>query len=191
MGFVPTLLGGVIGAAAGIGVQVLVEAVAMRQAPWMAVIIGLATGLGVRMFTKAKHPGVSYLRGAIAGLIALGAVFAGQKAVAMAFTKQSNAAAAAMAKTAGGEKSDESAPAGDDKAAAAGVAAQESSMRDRPGAGGAMLDKMRRGPDNSDVWQFAFMAIGAFLAYEFARGSNSPQPAASEPEPMGGMDPSN
>ena len=39
-------------------------------------------------------------------------------------------------------------------------------------------------PEEFNTWQFVFMAVGAFIAYEFGRGSG-PRPAHAAPEAAG------
>ena len=65
MGLGATLVGGIIGAAVGMGLHLFLEVGLQMEAPWFAIVIGLLTGLGVRQANKSLA-GVSYLRGAIA-----------------------------------------------------------------------------------------------------------------------------
>lgn len=175
MGFGPTLVGGVAGAVAGIVVQVLLEVAAHIQAPWCAVIIGLLTGLGVRKATIARHPGASYLRGAISGLLALGAVLAAPKAIEAVMAKRSAALDLNKKVASASDGEVEDAP----KSSGGGEAAPvETPMESREGAGSLISQKIRQGPERNDMWQFIYMAVGAFLAYEFGRGSDA-KPAAS------------
>ena len=67
----PTLVGGIIGAAVGIGLHLIVEMTTGAEATWFAVVIGLLTGLGVHQANKSLAGRVSYLRGAVAAAIAL------------------------------------------------------------------------------------------------------------------------
>ena len=82
-GLVPTLVGGVIGAAVGVGLQVVLEAGLLGQrfeASWCAIVIGLLVGLGVRRANR-HHLHRSYVRGAMSGLIALAAIVASSFAI--------------------------------------------------------------------------------------------------------------
>jgi hypothetical protein len=151
------------------------------EASWFAVIIGLLTGLGVRQANK-HHMERSYLRGAISGFIALGAIvlstFLISKVMASrdALSMKKPGAAAVETK----EKTEED---GDDAAAAAAEPVAPP-VAER-GAAGPATTIGRRGPEKMNPWQFVFLALGALVAYEFGRGADPARRApAAAPEPV-------
>jgi hypothetical protein len=188
----PTLVGGGIGAVVGMGLHLLVESTTGFEAPWFALVIGLLTGLGVHQANKSLAGRVSYLRGAISAAIALAAIVGSPQVIATIAAKndaavggKNNAAKPAAPAASGENRRDESAAttAGDDTEATAAPG----ELRGSP-AVGAQVGITR--PGDFNVWQFVFMAVGTFIAYEFGRGTgkgvatpNSPveEPVAVEP----------
>jgi hypothetical protein len=128
--------------------------------------------------------GVSYFRGAISGLVALGAIVGSIYLVSVLMAKRDTigsgkqAAKAAPAATAGEEEEEtDGEPAGE---AAAPVEPEA-----QPVAAGRS-NKMGARAEEFSPWQFVFMALGAFIAYEFGRGSG---PRAAHPVPEAAGEP--
>jgi hypothetical protein len=182
MRFGPTLIGAIVGAAVGVVLHLALEILGGIEAPWFAVIIGLLVGLCVRKFDKSCAGQVSYVRGAIAGLIALGAIVGSTYVLGAALTKQASLVSAKPIRVTEG-------PAQAD-AASDNVGAPTSEidpdMVEAPtkpivGAGAGRV--ARRGEFN--VLQFTFIALGTFIAYELGRGTvraaASQQPAVEPP----------
>lgn len=71
MRLVKALVGGVIGGLIGAALIVGVEGFMLKEAPWLALFVGVLTGLGVRMMGKTDRPGPCYLCGAIAAALTL------------------------------------------------------------------------------------------------------------------------
>jgi hypothetical protein len=173
-----------VGAAVGIGLHLVLETGILGTQPieaaWFAVIIGLLTGLGVRQANK-HHMERSYLRGAISGFIALGAIvlstFLISKVMARRDALSMNKPVAKAVETK--EEAEEN---GDDAAAApAEPVAQPAAER----GDGPATTIGRRGPDKMNPWQFVFLALGALVAYEFGRGADPAKRApATTPEPV-------
>ena len=190
MGLGATLIGAIVGAAVGVGLHQFLEVGLQMEASWFFIVIGLLTGLGVRQANKS-HMGVSYLRGAIAGLVALGAIVGSIYLVSVLMAKRDTAKPSkpiAAATEEAAEEGDEA----DGEAADATPAPAAEPERTAVAGGGA--GKMGARPEEFNTWQFVFMAVGAFIAYEFARGSGPPRPAAPAPEGTGEVvytDPSN
>jgi hypothetical protein len=183
----PTLLGGIIGAAVGVGLHLVLETGILGTRPveasWFAIVIGLLTGLGVRQANK-HHMERSYLRGAISGFVALGAIVASTYLISQVMSKRdalSMNKPAAVAAAA--DKEDAAAKADGEAAATAEPAVQPAAEARGPAATGVIG---RRGPEQLNPWQFVFMALGALVAYEFGRGiDHSRRIAVAEPvEPM-------
>lgn len=189
----PTLVGGVIGAAVGMGLHLIVEMTTGAEAPWFAIIIGLMTGLGVHQANKSLAGNVSYLRGAVTAAIALGAIVGSTPLISKVVTRRGTAAAAAKAVAV---KADDAATADEatTDAATPAPAAQEQVAEERAMAsGGAVGVNGPGGLAPFNLFQFIYMAVGTFIAYEFGRGTGAHQPKpVDEPiEPAMMTDPTN
>lgn len=170
------LLGGLLGAAVGVAGQAGLELGAGVEAPWFPLITGLFAGLGVRFGSGQAIKQVSYARGGLAGLLALGAMVGGMQGIgAVALQRATedaskpivpSVASSAGATGDGAEESSDSA-----NASSAGGSAQAAS--DTLTAGDT--SSVKRPKDPSPL-PFVCMAIGAFVAYELGRGF-TPAPA--------------
>ena len=183
MGLGPTLVGAVIGAVVGMGLHLLVETTTSFEAAWFAIIIGVLTGLGVNQANKSLTGRVSYLRGAIAAAIALAAIVGSPMVIAQVLAND-NTQPPAAAKARDGEATDETAP--DDATAVEDGRPAELPVREgvRGAAvsGGTANQTLVR-PGEFSVWQFVFMAVGTFIAYEFGRGT-AKAGNSTPPEPV-------
>lgn len=188
----PTLVGGVIGAAVGVGLHLAVELTTSLEAPWFAIVIGLMTGLGVHQANKSLSGHVSYLRGAITAAIALGAIV-GSTPLISRFVSPRNTLSADASKFAAREGATEEDDADEDAAATADGAEDvlaEAESRDGDRAGGGVGQAGRAAPD-FNLFQFIYMAVGTFIAYEFGRGTGASVAAGSAPvEEPTAMEPS-
>jgi hypothetical protein len=179
MGVGPTLLGGIVGAAVGVGLHTLLETGMLGkpiEASWFAIVIGLLTGLGVRQANRT-HMERSYLRGALSGLIALGAIY-GSTVVIAEVAKRRDKAMVTKPAAAAGETDEASEDATDGDEATTAEAETPAADADRtmnPALAGGVVGNPRAGDLNP--WQFVFMALGALVAYEFGRGAGAPKPA--------------
>ncbi|HMP04934.1 MAG TPA: hypothetical protein PJ982_01180 [Lacipirellulaceae bacterium] len=188
----PTLVGGVVGAAVGMGLHLLVEVVTGFEAPWFAIIIGLMTGLGVHQANKSLAGNVSYLRGAVTAAIALAAIVGSTPLISKVVSRRDVGAVGQAASADGARSVVDDAAAGDASAAGAAVDLAEQ-QRDAP----AILTgdgKAPRVPGQFNVLQFIYMAVGTFIAYEFGRGAEkrvAAEPAPPVEEPLPATDPSN
>jgi hypothetical protein len=202
--FGPTLIGGLVGAAVGVGAHVVLETGLLGTRPyeaaWFAIVIGLLTGLGVRWANK-HHMERSYARGAISAFIALAAIVLSTFLISKVMSQRDAMAGkkpidGAAAKADGGEVAADANAAADD----AGVA--EPPPLAEPGGPLSAQIGQPRGPNEPNPWQFLFMALGALVAYEFGRGvDHSKRTASSAAEPgeraepeaplTGATDPSN
>jgi hypothetical protein len=184
----PTLVGGGIGAVVGMGLHLLVETTTGFEAPWFALVIGLLTGLGVHQANKSLAGRVSYLRGAIAAAIALAAIVGSPQVIAQIAAKNN----AAVGGAGDGSKTAAPAASGDEADEAATKTAggdAEATMAPGEGRGtptaSAQMGITRSGDFNA--WQFVFMAVGTFIAYEFGRGTGMGAAVPNSPvdEPLG------
>jgi hypothetical protein len=71
MRLVKALVGGVIGGLLGAALIIGVEGFMLKEASWLALFVGVLTGLGVRIMGKTDRPGPCYLCGAIAAALTL------------------------------------------------------------------------------------------------------------------------
>lgn len=185
MGIGPTLLGGIVGSAVGVGLHALLETGMLGkpiEAAWFAIVIGLLTGIGVRQANR-QHLERSYLRGGVSAIIALTAICASTYLIAEIMKKRdvtagSRVATASTAATA--KETDDDQPAESSSAEAPPVnppdRIEDAALAGPGGASG-------RGGD-FNPWQFVFMALGALVAYEFGRGASTTpiDPAESPPQ---------
>lgn len=195
-GLGPAVLGGIIGAAVGVGLNVVLEGAFLGrriEASWFPVVIGVLTGLGVRLANR-HHMNRSYARGAVSALIALAAIVASSFAVKEVMARRETQAKAAPAAA---PKADAEAAEQEDDAAEADAAAEAPEPTpDREAAGGPVgVIGQPKGANDISPWQFVFMALGALVAYELGRGPDPAKRAAAEEQPAepvaGGTDPSN
>lgn len=190
MGIGPTLLGGIIGAAVGVGMHTLLETGLLGkpiEASWFAVIIGLLTGVGVRQANR-QHMERSYLRGAISGIVALAAIYGSTVIIAEIMKKRDVSIAAKPPAAAVDDEAGDEGEASDGAAASADEPAEESADESQNSALAGMGTMQTRASD-LNPWQFVWMALGALVAYEFGRGAGAPKVAeptdTSPPEGLG------
>ena len=186
MNFGKALVGAILGGAIGIVAHAAIE-YAIGEASWLPVVMGLIIGICVRTADRSALATASYARGALAALVALGSVFAAVTVTSSTVilsdqtgnTKieqpQSNDPATPQDAS---EEPDEDA---DDE-----VAKEEGEGEDAPAQPtergvSSMPIVINDAPlvainQEFSVWNFAFIAVGAFLAYELARGGSNPPP---------------
>ena len=162
MGVGPTLLGGIVGAAVGVGLHTVLETGMLGkpiEASWFAIVIGLLTGLGVRQANRT-HMERSYLRGALSGLIALAAILRqhGGDCRGDEKTRSSDGAEASGRGGETDEASDDAADGDDAASAEAETPAADADRTMNPALAGGVVGNPRAGDLNP--WQFVFMALG-------------------------------
>jgi hypothetical protein len=195
----PAIVGAIIGAAVGVGLHVVLATGMLgyrNEASWFAIVIGVLTGIGVRMACRGCMDR-SYARGALAAVVALAAIVGSSFAirevmkrsetttkgpVAAAKTPEADAAANADAEDAG-----EADPAAEEPAAVARTAPPRGQIGMGAGAKGGLA--------NPSPWEFVFMALGGLVAYELGRGIDhskrvEPVDADAREPVVGGTDPS-
>jgi hypothetical protein len=187
-GLASAIVGGVIGAAVGVGLHAVLETSVLKVpggASWFAIAIGLLTGIGVRM-ASGGHLERSYMRGAISGLIALGAIVASSFVIKEVMSRRevavksgvAPAAAAKDAATDDAESDDADAKADEEPAEEPAVA------KDAAPPVGTGIGAPRARATDVSPWQFVFMALGGLVAYELGRGidhSKRVEPVVDEP----------
>jgi hypothetical protein len=174
-----TLVGAIIGAAIGIAILIAVQHFRQLDQTWLAIIVALLVGLGVRaMVSTTGHP--SYLRGALTGLLALAAYYGGTQLYSELATrgilaKKMQAPPPVAANEADG--ADGEAPETD--AEADGVTVPVVPAADaRPAVQPRDVAKAPMQPGSP--WDYVWLTVAALLAYELGRGS---EPAAPK-EPV-------
>lgn len=173
MQFAKSVIGGVIGAA--IGVALLFAIYQFSDGFWSAVPFAILTGLGVRMAVNTTgHP--SYARGALTALIALAAYIGGLNSVASVTTARAKAPKAhAVASDTSSSESGDSENKDATAAVPAPVIETQSSTAGAEGHRGPMI-----APQQFSTWNFIWLGVAAFIAYELGRGSDA---AATYTEP--------
>lgn len=174
-----TLVGGIIGAAIAIAIYTVLKTQMLLDASWFPIVTGLLTGLGVRQAHKSLTNNVSYMRGAVAGIIAALAILGAEEVVKLVLTSDTSKTIAQAPPVAPEDDEVDVEEAGEDADVEVDVVEPD---RDSRAAGPrAMGDRSNVKPTRDDMWPFIFMAVGIFLAYELARGSAGPTTAAHEP----------
>ena len=163
-----TLIGAIIGGAVGIGALIAIYFATKWDYAWLAIIVAVITGLGVRWMVATKGH-ASYARGGITAVFALAAFVLGTMAVAELATRQSAAAAKKPRPAATEQAAEETGDAG----AGAGDATAERVPEpvERPAMSGAMRPgNPNRGYSTMD---FIWLSVAAFVAYELGRGTGT------------------
>jgi hypothetical protein len=176
-----TIIGAVIGAALGIAVMAAVYIAFKLDSAWLALPIAVLTGLGVRMMVSTSGH-ASYLRGAITGLLALGAYLLGWSA--MATYAQTTAAKAAQS-TRVEQPADAGENEGDDAAdAAAAQPVETPKAPDMPvtsKSSGARASKAGV-PKGFSTLDYILLCAAGLIAYELGRGTAAPKQVVVEGE---------
>jgi hypothetical protein len=159
---------------------------------WLAIIVALITGLGVRsMVSTAGHP--SYLRGALTGLLALAAYYGGTQLYSELATRgflekkrplppvaaTDTEGTAEVEREAEGEAAAEGEGA-KTEAEADGVAVPVEPVAPAPPAGTTVV----RDPgipkglqmQAPSPWDYVWLTVAALIAYELGRGSSTVAP---------------
>lgn len=185
MQFKSTLVGAVVGAATGVAIHVAIEVFGRIEAPWFAMIIGLLVGLFVRFCDKSCAGHVSYVRGAIAGLIALSAIVGGTYLLGVALTKQAAHANRKVVSDLALPTQDVGVDAAPDNPEKHASELESNAMAESPRLANDVGDRRVGRSGNFSILQFIFIAIGTFIAYELGRGTepkNAPQlPTVNSP----------
>lgn len=173
MQFGKSLLGGIIGAAVGIGLLLVVYRVFNIDGFWLAIPLAIVTGLGVRMAVRTTGH-ASYLRGAITAILAL-AGFMGWFLLAAGMTKASANARGPRPDVAEQESADPAASDAKEEAAPAETPpGPVGPVRDLSGTRRPMAPK-----GTMSTWDMICLGIAALVAYEMGRGSGA-MPVAVE-----------
>jgi hypothetical protein len=178
------ILGGLIGAAVGIGLLVAIYFAFKVDQMWTAIIIAVCVGFGVRSLVST-HGHASYVRGAMTALIAV-AAFVGAKFIVAQTASMRSAAAPNTAKILAERRLAEEAATDENGAPAQEEIVQiteRDSQRDPSNLG------MGRPPMRQDfsTWDFVWVCVAGLVAYELGRGAGSASP--SQPTAVPGGDP--
>ncbi len=167
-----SLLGGIIGAAVGIGLLLAVYRLFGIDKGWLAIPFAIVTGLGVRaMVSTTGH--ASYFRGALTMLLALAGYIGGWYLAASMAQARANAmtlkpvAVEQKAVDAAGEGTGEAAP------------APPPPMPTESEALGSMGRRSMSPKGAMSPFDIICLAIAALVAYELGRGSGVSAPAPS------------
>jgi hypothetical protein len=179
-----TLVGAVIGGLVGAAVCVAITKFTGWDKMWLAILVALLTGIGVRMLVDTRGH-ASYARGALTAILAVGAYFlsfwastlittkgaAAREINAQAADRQAaddDAADGETADAADGESDNADDEANDDAAPAAPANAQQQTER------AVNLPRPQRPPERSP-WEYIALGVAALIAYQLGRGSEGPR----------------
>jgi len=177
MQFGKTLVGALIGAAVGVGLLVAAYRFWGQQGMWLAIVVALATGIGVRsVVSTTGHPSIT--RGAITLILALLAYLGGWWVAALWASKDQAVAAAKQPLPGAVEEKGELAEVpGEEASEPAPLLAAEPIPGGR-GADGAGARKVAA-PGASPL-DFVWLAIAALVAYELGRGTGAKSPGTAD-----------
>jgi hypothetical protein len=163
------VIGAIIGAAVGIGMLVAIYLSPLQlDAVWLAIPVAVLTGLGVRMMVSTWGH-ASYLRGAITGVLALGAYLVGWWVVAQVATQRANANTELRTeKMPAVEQPAESNDAAEDSKDEETVEAAKAPEHPGPAAGAAVRKSL---PPGQSPWDYIWLGVAALIAYELGRGT--------------------
>lgn len=194
-----TLVGAVIGGLVGAAVCVAITKITGWDKMWLAILVALLTGIGVRLLVDTKGH-ASYARGALTAILAIGAYFLSFWASTLITTKgasareinaqagvrqpaDDNAAAddAADGDAADGEAAEaadgDTEDAGDEAADDAAPAAPATTRQRSDPAAGVL--RPQRPPERSP-WEYIALGVAALIAYQMGRGSEGPRTYAAD-----------
>ena len=179
------LICGIIGAIAAAAGWMALEHTYTQEFSWMAVVVGLVTGLAINGAAGAKARG-SYVRGALAVALALVACVFCRQVYAKVMAK-TNVGASAVATAEPAEEVD------DTKTETAEPEVKNESERTNPlnverGGGGASVRGMRIDKGLSQ-WDMLWLSLSALSAYVVGKGRDkvvAQEEAAENPEPAEG-----
>jgi hypothetical protein len=174
-----SIVGAIIGGLVGAALCVAIIKFSGWDKMWLAILVALLTGLGVRWMANTKgHP--SYARGALTAVIAIGAYFLSFWLTTLVMTQ-----GAAARSTAGQEAARPAEGAADAANGATDTADDETpAAPSRPadtqeGLGAALDMRNQRQPDRSP-WEYVALGIAALVAYQLGRGSEGPGSTVAE-----------
>jgi hypothetical protein len=174
-----SLVGAVVGGVLGLGLVVALYNFYATDNAWLAILVAVCAGLGVRASVVTKGH-VSYLRGALTCVIAIG-VFAASKFLIAGLASYGLLSdirpvkrVIAQPKEPGSASEEASttsnlveAPPIERRSIAAGTAGQS------------------RTPQPFSTWDFLWISVAALVAYELGRGSEARHVPATEDAPNG------
>jgi hypothetical protein len=201
-----TLVGAVIGGLVGAAVCVAITKFTGWDKMWLAILVALLTGIGVRMLVNTTGH-ASYARGALTAILAVAAYFLSFWASTLITTKGAAAReinaqagvrqAAADDDAADDDAADNDAPDGDaadgeaanaangetedadDEAADNAEPAAPANTEEERQPLAASIPRPQRPPERSP-WEYLALAIAALVAYQLGRGSEAPRAYATD-----------
>jgi hypothetical protein len=176
-----SLVGAIIGGLVGAAVCVVIIKFSGWDKMWLAILVALLTGLGVRWMVNTKgHP--SYARGALTAVIAIAAYFLSFWITTLVMTQGAAARstvgleAVQPADNGDADAADGAAETADDETPVAPTRSADA----QEGIGPAPnLMRNQRPPDRSP-WEYVALGIAALIAYQLGRGSEGPRATAAE-----------
>ncbi len=177
------LIAGIIGAAVSSGAWLALEHVTLKNFGWLAIVVGLVTGIAIHA-AAGVHARQSFLRGALAIILALAACVGGRQVYAKYMQKVNVAnqpARIALAQVEGGEESDDSTEGTGE--AVADTTEPEALAEFGAGRIGVKKPSLKMAMSE---WDFLWLGLAALAAYVTGKGRDLPAVAnveASAEEP--------
>jgi hypothetical protein len=168
------LVGAILGAAVGIAVLIAVQHYKQLDQTWLAIVVALFVGLGVRtMVSTTGHE--SYVRGALTCALALAAYFGGMQLYSQLAQRGILAkqlpSPPVMAPDEAGD------PAGTEAEADGVPVPVEPVANPTPEARAPLPSMPKAGPPQAgSPWDYVWLIAGALIAYQLGRGSAASVP---------------
>ena len=177
-----TLVGAIIGGALGIAALIAVQYFTGFDRAWLAILVAVLTGLGVRMMVST-HGHASYVRGAITGILVLAAYWGGTAIYSELVTRGILTKKLSIERPAAAASADAEGMAADESADDAEAAPVEL-IAERPDlAAGRPRGEWRRELPGASPWDYVAMIIAALVGYELGRGTSVAKATIPRQEP--------
>ena len=166
------LLSGIIGAAVAVAAWLGIEQATQSNYGWVAVLVGVITGLSVRWASRAGVSGAS-LRGALAVVLTLAAIVLAPKAKVL-WLQNHMPQAADIAKAQQPDKNADDAGEGDGKEAAAAEQQPDAKLMGQPvGMVGQPGITKKSLQSSFSEWDMLWMSLGGLAAYIFGKNDSA------------------
>jgi hypothetical protein len=178
-----SLVGAIIGGLVGAALCVAIIKFSGWDKMWLAILVALLTGLGVRWMANTKgHP--SYARGALTAVIAIAAYFLSFWITTLVMTQGAAARSTAGLETAqpadgaaaDADAADDATETADDETPAAPARPADT----EEGIGPASNRMRNPRPADRSPWEYVALGIAALVAYQLGRGSEGPRTTAAD-----------
>jgi hypothetical protein len=170
MQFGKAIVGAIIGAVIGIAILIAVQHYLQRDQIWLAIVVALVVGLGVRtMVSTSGHPSIA--RGALTCVLALVAYYGGTQIYSELARREILAKKLPALPIAHADEGAKTAEEGDDAKTEAEPEPVEPAADQRAARTVRPADNPRVPLQAPSPWDYLWLSIAALLAYELGRGT--------------------